>query len=100
MHLDGISSSFISTVSLYIYYPFNFTYEANTVSRYTICKDTSSPTESQNNTTLSNVMEVRRNLHVTMNAHFICFMTVQKYFSGRSTVNINFCYTVAALQNL
>jgi hypothetical protein len=73
-HLDGISSFFIITISLWlIYYPFNFTHEANAFSIYSICKDTSSLTETQNNTTLRNVREVRRNIHVTVIAHFISF---------------------------
>jgi len=95
---DGISSFFIITLSLWlIYYPFNFTYEANT---FSICKDTSSLIETQNNTTLSNVREVRRYVHVTVFAQSISFLIVQKYFSGKSTVTINFGYTVADLQHL
>jgi hypothetical protein len=100
-HFDGINSSYIITVSLWlIYYPFNFTHEANAFGIYTICRDTSSLTETQNNRNLSNVREVRRNIHVTVIAHFISFLIVQKYFSGRSTATINFSYTVADWQHL
>jgi len=97
----GLVLFFIITISLWlIYYPFNFTHEANAFSIYTICRYTSSLTETQNNTNFSNVTEVRRNINITVIAHFISFLIVQKYFSGRSTVTINFSHTVADRQHL
>lgn len=83
-----------------LYDPFNFTHKANTFSRYTICRYSGSLIETQNNTTLSNVMQVRRNAHVNVNAHFITLLTVQKYLSGGSTFTMSFGYTVADLQHL
>ena len=75
------------------------THEANTFSIYTICKDTSSLTETQNKTTLSS--EGGKKKHT---CNCICtihqFSDSAKVFQWKKYCHINFGYTVADLQHL